>query len=112
MYYLKKSIEISAAHYLELDHESKCGNLHGHNWNITVYLKSKELDDNGMVEDFSLIKQNIKEKLDHKNLNEIFGFNPTAENVASWICSQIPLCYKVIVQECNENIALYERDNC
>ena len=109
MYYLKKSIEISAAHNLELDYESKCGNLHGHNWNIIVYLKSKELDDNGMVEDFSHIKRNIKEKLYHKNLNEVFGFNPTAENIAFWVCSQISTCYKVSVQECDGNVVIYER---
>ncbi|MBQ6659367.1 MAG: 6-carboxytetrahydropterin synthase, partial [Prevotella sp.] len=40
MYYVKKTMEISAAHQLQLDYESKCTNLHGHNWIITVYCKS------------------------------------------------------------------------
>ena len=59
MYYVTKKIEISGAHCLELDYPSKCTNLHGHNWNITIYCKSKELDKNGMVVDFSKIKSKI-----------------------------------------------------
>jgi 6-pyruvoyltetrahydropterin/6-carboxytetrahydropterin synthase len=62
MYYVKKSLEISAAHNLKLSYESKCEELHGHNWNITIYLKSEELDENGMVMDFTIIKQKIKDK--------------------------------------------------
>lgn len=62
-----------------------------------------------MVEDFTHIKRNIKEKLDHKNLNEVFSFNPTAENIAFWICSQISTCYKVSVQECDGNVAIYDK---
>jgi len=30
-------MEIAGAHRLELDYESKCSNLHGHNWIVTVY---------------------------------------------------------------------------
>ena len=40
MYYVKKSLEISAAHRLTLDYESKCTALHGHNWIITVFCRS------------------------------------------------------------------------
>ena len=49
MYYVKKTLEISAAHRLTLDYESKCTALHGHNWIITVFCRSAELDQNGMV---------------------------------------------------------------
>ena len=52
----------------------------------------------------------IHEKLDHKNLNEVLSFNPTAENIAKWICDQIPQCFKVMVQESENNIAWYEED--
>ena len=62
-----------------------------------------------MVTDFSLIKKLIHEKLDHKNLNEILPFNPTAENIARWICDQIPFCFRVEVQESEGNIAIYEK---
>ena len=71
MYYIKKKIEISASHYLTLDYESKCTRLHGHNWEITVYCRSRELDHNGMVIDFTEVKRRVKRVLDHQNLNEV-----------------------------------------
>ena len=109
MYYVKKTMEISAAHRLTLDYESKCTQLHGHNWLITVYCKSAELNANGMVVDFTIIKQMIKDRLDHQVLNDVLPCNPTAENIARWICEQIPHCYKAEVQESRGNLAAYER---
>ena len=102
-------MEISAAHRLTLDYESKCTQLHGHNWLITVYCKSAELNANGMVVDFTIIKQMIKDHLDHQVLNDVLPCNPTAENIAHWICEQIPHCYKVEVQESRGNVAIYEK---
>ena len=109
MYYVKKTMEISAAHRLTLDYESKCTQLHGHNWLITVYCKSAELNANGMVVDFTIIKQMIKDRLDHQVLNDVLPCNPTAENIARWICELIPHCYKVEVQESRGNVAIYEK---
>lgn len=110
MYYIEKHLEIAGSHELTLDYESKCQNLHGHNWNVVIYCKSSTLNRNGMVEDFTLIKKLISDKLDHQNFNEVLNFNPTAENIARWICDQIPTCYKVSVQESNGNTAIYEKD--
>lgn len=110
MYYVSKRMEIAGAHNLKLDYESKCQNIHGHNWIVTVHCKAKELNQNGMIEDFTHIKKEIHDKLDHKYLNEVEelnGINPTAENIAKWICEQIPTCYKVEVQESEGNIATY-----
>ena len=56
------------------------------------------------------IKEVVTEKLDHQNLNEVLPFNPTAENIARWVCKQIPQCYKVEVQESEGNIVIYEKD--
>ena len=110
MYYVSKRIEIAGAHKLKLDYESKCSNLHGHNWIIMVYCKSEELDANGMVYDFKHIKNKISDKLDHQYINDVVDFNPTAENMAKWICEQIgEKCYKVSVQESEGNVAVYER---
>lgn len=92
---------------LQLDYESKCTGLHGHNWIIEVFCKSETLDHNGMVVDFAKISEVVKH-LDHSHLNDIVDMNPTAENIARWICERIPHCYKVSVQESAGNIAIYE----
>ncbi|MDO4214650.1 MAG: 6-carboxytetrahydropterin synthase QueD [Bacteroidales bacterium] len=110
MYTVIKRLEISASHRLSLSYPSKCENLHGHNWVITVYCRSKELNEDGMVIDFTHIKRLIKDKLDHQNLNDVLPFNPTAENIARWVCEQIEPCYKVEVQESFSNMAVYEKD--
>lgn len=110
MYFISKRIEISSAHRLELDYESKCTRLHGHNWIITVHCRAAELNANGMVTDFSVIKERVTEALDHRCLNDIVDFNPTAENIARWLCDNIPNAYRVDVQESEGNTASYERD--
>ena len=110
MYKIKKRLEISAAHKLSLNYESKCQNLHGHNWIIEIYCKSEKLNENGMVYDFTHIKKKIQEKLDHQYINDILTVNPTAENIAKWIADELgEMCYKVEVQESEGNIAIYER---
>ena len=73
MYTVRKRIEISASHSLKLSYESKCENLHGHNWIIVVWCRAKQLNDDGMVVDFTHIKQKIQEQLDHRNLNEVLS---------------------------------------
>ena len=92
MYYISKRIEISYAHQLVLDYESKCTHLHDHN---------------GMVTDFTHVKERVQKKLDHRNVNDILNFNTTAENMARWICEQVPNAYKVMFQESEGNIAVY-----
>ena len=56
------------------------------------------------------IQKAVKEKLDHQNLNEVLPFNTTAENIARWVCEQVPHCFKVEVQESESNTAIYEKD--
>ena len=111
MYTVIKRLEISAAHSLRLSYPSKCTTLHGHNWIVTIYCRSRKLNADGMVTDFSHIKELVMGKLDHRNLNDVLPFNnPTAENIAHWICEEVKHCYRVEVQESEGNTAIYEKE--
>ena len=100
MYTVVKRVEIAGAHQLKLPYPSKCSRVHGHNW---------ILDENGMVLDFSKIKDVVKQ-LDHTYINDVMGdINPTAENMAKWICDRLPHCVRVAVRESEGNLAIYEK---
>lgn len=117
MYYVSKRMEIAGAHNLKLPYESKCSMIHGHNWIITIHCKSTTLTDYGMIVDFARVKKEVHGILDHSYINDIVApLNPTAENMAKWICDKVSSicevgkCYKVEVQESEGNIAIYEED--
>ena len=84
MYKLKLKHHFDSAHRLKLDYSSKCENIHGHRWKVIVEIWKNSLDENGMIVDFSKLKQTIDE-LDHKMLNNIIDFNPTAENLSKYL---------------------------
>lgn len=108
MYYIRKEFTVSISHTLDLNYQSKCTNLHGHNLKIIIHCKGEALDNNGMLVDFSEIKNKIHDQLDHKHLNKILAFNPTAENIAWWCVNQIDAAYKCEVYESENNLAIYE----
>ena len=70
----------------------KCNNpsYHGHNYEMIVQITGEIDPETGYVMDMKvlsdIIKHNIVEKFDHKNLNldteEFKNLNPTAENIA------------------------------
>ncbi len=70
----------------------KCAlpNYHGHNYDLIVKVVGKPNRETGYVMDMKLlsdlVKKEILERLDHKNLNldvvEFKDLNPTAENIA------------------------------
>ena len=93
MYTLRVEAEFAAAHFLSHYH-GKCENLHGHNYKVRLWVKGAELDEGGMVADFSLLKKALKETveiLDHSNLNDIEAFNndPSAERIAHFIYDKV-----------------------
>ena len=106
-------MEISASHSLKLSYRSKCENLHGHNWIITVYCRSEVLNEDGMVVDFTHIKETVMGRLDHRNLNEVVSFNPTAENIVVVIWNKIrakiksSLDLEVVLYETPRNFVTY-----
>lgn len=87
---LEKEIEISSGHQLKLPYDSKCQNYHGHNWKVTVRVEGEHLTPYGMLVDFCHIKDVVMQ-LDHANLNEKLDINPTAEQIAEWIATEIQI---------------------
>jgi len=90
MYILEKELKFSSAHHLENKPgliTKKCLNIHGHCWKVLVKVQIHGIEDD-MVIDFSALK-NIVDELDHKDLNEVLSFNPTAENIAKYLYDQI-----------------------
>ena len=110
MYKVKKTMTVSASHHISFAGGTQTEPDHGHNWKITVYCASDELDADGMVVDFCDIERRICGALDHADLNEVLPFNPTAENIARWICDHVENAYRVEVWESEMNMAAYERD--
>jgi 6-pyruvoyltetrahydropterin/6-carboxytetrahydropterin synthase len=94
MYELKIIRKFAAAHQLPLS-QTKCENLHGHNWKIEVYIKGEKLDQSGMLIDFSILKKyvdQILEKLDHQFLNDLPYFkeqSPSSETIARYIAETL-----------------------
>ena len=68
-------------------------NFHGHNYDLEVKVTGEIDPETGMVLDLgwlsNLIKHEIEDRFDHKNLNldvaEFQHLNPTAENIAAVI---------------------------
>ena len=101
----------------------KCNNVnyHGHNYDLTVKLTGEVDATTGYVYDMKLlsdiIKVNILDRFDHKNLNldvkEFEGLNPTAENIAITIYeilkSKIENRYeiKILLYETERNFVEY-----
>ncbi len=89
---IKKSF--SAAHTLK-DIGGNCEELHGHNFTVEVSAASKELNEDGLLIDFRILKGwtgELLEELDHKFLNDIPYFediNPSSENIARFIYDKI-----------------------
>jgi len=105
MYSVTREITFCYGHRL-LDYNGKCRHLHGHNGRAVITLETEQLDELGMVTDFSRLKRIvggwIDETLDHKMLLHkddpvlaflraqgepvhVLDINPTAENIARLI---------------------------
>ena len=80
----------SAAHRLK-GYRGKCENIHGHNWEVEVFIGTETLDKQGISIDFRLLRRklnNVLAALDHRDLNKVAFFNknnPSAENIARYI---------------------------
>ena len=109
---LSVAFHFAASHFLTKYH-GKCENLHGHNYKIIITIED-EVKEDGMVMDFKIIKDKVKEKvinrLDHTHLNDTLE-NPSAENLAIWIWEELkndlPL-KKIAVYETEDYCCTYQ----
>ena len=94
MYEVSIRTEFSAAHNLR-EIGGKCESLHGHNFKVEVAVESATLDDQGLVIDFRILKEETRaalEGLDHKYLNELpfcKGGNPSSEVIAAHLFEEL-----------------------
>lgn len=58
MYRVRKSIDIDFAHHVR-GHAGPCINLHGHTWKFEVEVQAVELDAQGFVLDFGVLKRGV-----------------------------------------------------
>lgn len=131
--YIQRVEKFSSSHRLHnsqySDEENKnlygkCNNLHGHNYTLEITIKGEISDKNGMIMDIqklkSIIKEEILDNIDHKNIDlDILYFSSrpsTAENISVWIWKQLVnvidtpsnKLYKVKLSETDKNIAIYK----
>lgn len=89
-----KEFNFEAAHRLpNVPVGHKCARLHGHSFQVRLYVAGPVGMESGWVMDFGDIKTAFKpiwNQLDHYYLNEIPGLeNPTSENLAVWIWERL-----------------------
>jgi 6-pyruvoyltetrahydropterin/6-carboxytetrahydropterin synthase len=85
-YRIGRRFTFAAAHQLHgLPDGHKCSNLHGHTYTAEIELTADALTGPGFVTDFGDLapfRRYLETRIDHRNLNEVLSFEPTAENLA------------------------------
>jgi 6-pyruvoyltetrahydropterin/6-carboxytetrahydropterin synthase len=94
MFEVRVEKTIACAHRL-FGYNGPCERLHGHNYRIQVCYSGTELDQWGMLVDFTDVKKAfyaIASELDHTYLNELPAFqelSPSAENIAWYVFQEL-----------------------
>lgn len=111
---LKVKDKFPAAHFLK-NYKGKCEKIHGHTFQVEVEVEATKLDETGIGIDFTLIKQELFKILpDHAHLNEVYDFNPSAENLARHFFHELKKHFPVIrvtVWESEDASATYSENN-
>jgi 6-pyruvoyltetrahydropterin/6-carboxytetrahydropterin synthase len=69
--------------------------VHGHNYRVRVTLEGPQLDNIGLLVDFTELKRVVREimgRLDHQFINDLEPFktvNPSAENLAKYFYDEV-----------------------
>jgi 6-pyruvoyltetrahydropterin/6-carboxytetrahydropterin synthase len=96
MFRLRVYDYFSSAHFLN-GYQGKCESLHGHNWKVEAEVEGRTLDKVGMLIDFKLLRELLKEilgELDHRLLNDLEVFknsNPSAELIAKYVYDELQI---------------------
>ena len=110
---LKVRDKFQAAHFLK-EYKGKCEKLHGHTFQVEVQVEVERLDPTGIGIDFTEIKAKLASILpDHTLLNDMFDFNPSAENLARHLYLRLKEFYpvrEVTVWESEDAAATYSED--
>lgn len=103
-----------AAHFLK-EYKGKCEKMHGHTFQVEVQVEVNHLDRTGIGIDFTLIKTKLNDVLpDHTLLNDVFDFNPSAENLSRYFFQELKKYFpvkRVTVWESADASATYAEDN-
>ncbi len=109
-----KRFHIEAAHRLpNVPEGHKCARLHGHSFEVDIYVSGPLDPKLGWVMDFADLKaafEPLYVQMDHNYLNELPGLeNPTSENMAHWIWQklkpELPLLSRIVIREtCNSGV--------
>jgi 6-pyruvoyltetrahydropterin/6-carboxytetrahydropterin synthase len=116
MYTISKEFQFSASHQLHgLKEGHPCNRIHGHNYTIKVFLRAEELNRDGFVQDYNDLKPIsdwVDNVLDHRNLNDVFDFQTSVENMSKYIFElfkpQFPLIVAVEMSETSKTSCRYE----
>jgi len=89
MFQVSVTETFSSGHALR-GYKGKCENVHGHNYRVQIKLTGPQLDNIGLLVDFTELKRVLRgiiAVLDHQFLNDLEPFktvNPSAENLAKY----------------------------
>ena len=122
MFELIVKTRFSAAHRLA-NYPGTCAALHGHNWEVEVCVRGRQLNKLGLLVDFRVLKTRVQEAirdLDHTDLNslpELRKSNPSCEVLAQLLYERVARAlncraYRVVwvsVGETPEARAIYRR---
>jgi 6-pyruvoyltetrahydropterin/6-carboxytetrahydropterin synthase len=101
MFTISKEFHFSASHQLcGLANGHPCARLHGHNYVIRVFLRAESTNAEGFVQDYNDLKpisEWVDTVLDHRNLNEVFDFQTSVENMSRYIYQHFKPLYPLLL---------------
>lgn len=91
---ISRTYHLDAAHHLpDVPDDHKCKRPHGHTWEVTVWIRGPIRPGLSWVMDYAELDEiwnrTIRNRLDHRDLNEVLETTPTTERIVQWIYVQL-----------------------